>query len=69
MKKRRNPTVQDFEDELRKQPVGYWDNGTVRHPVNFSSLIRECERLHKIAQMIQCPKCGYKPETSVDDED
>lgn len=43
---RKYPTAQEFEDELRKQPVGYLDNGTVRHPVNYSSLIRECERLY-----------------------
>jgi len=68
MTKRRYPTVQEREEEARKQPVRYWDNGVVRLPVSWASLARECERLHKIAQMIECPKCGYKPETSVDDE-
>lgn len=28
----------------------------------YSRALNEINRLHKIAQMIQCPKCGYKPE-------
>jgi hypothetical protein len=41
-------TVEEREAELRSKPVEYHPNGTVRMPVTYSQLLRECERLHAL---------------------
>ena len=28
------------------EPVRYWDNGNVKMPATYPSLLKECERLH-----------------------
>lgn len=37
--------VAEREEELRNLPVQFDDDGTVRVPVTYSQLLRECERL------------------------
>ncbi len=45
-------TVAEREEDLRRKPVGYHANGTVKQPVTYSQLLRECERLLAIVDKL-----------------
>lgn len=42
-------TVAEQESHLRRQPVEYNANGTVKFPVTYSQLLKECKRLWRVS--------------------
>ena len=50
---RKHKTVAEREEELRRRPVEYDDNGVPKFPVTYSQLFRECQRLQALLKAVR----------------